>query len=142
MKPYCVAVLTRCSLKNIYHRKTEKLFYVFASQSSNYNALTLLRTAMHCMWTLLCLLVNQLRVLCGAQFKFVEEFFIDDLIKWSESCSVVSDTLQPQGILQARILEWVAFLFSRGSSQPRDCTQVIRIAGRFFTSWAIREAIW
>ena len=43
-------------------------------------------------------------------------------------------------ILQARILEWVAFPFSRGSSQPRDQTQVSHIAGRFFTSWATREA--
>ena len=40
---------------------------------------------------------------------------------------------------QARRLEWVAFPFSRGSSQPRDQTQVSRIAGGFFTSWAIRE---
>jgi len=38
------------------------------------------------------------------------------------------------GILQARILEWVAFPFSRGSSQPRDGTQVSHIAGGFFTS--------
>ena len=38
------------------------------------------------------------------------------------------------GILQTRILEWVTFLFSRGSSQPRDRTQVSSIAGRFFTS--------
>ena len=45
------------------------------------------------------------------------------------------------GILQARILEWVAFSFSRGSSQPRDGTQVSHIAGGFFTSWATREAI-
>ena len=44
------------------------------------------------------------------------------------------------GILQARILKWVAFPFSRGSSQPRDQTQVPCIAGGFFTSWAIREA--
>ena len=44
------------------------------------------------------------------------------------------------GILQARKLEWVAFPFSRESSQPRDRIQVSRIAGRFFTSWAIREA--
>ena len=43
-------------------------------------------------------------------------------------------------ILQARILEWVAFPFSRGSSQPRDQSQVSCIAGRFFTSWATREA--
>ena len=40
------------------------------------------------------------------------------------------------GILQARILEWVAFPFSRGSSQPRDQTQASHTAGRFFTSWA------
>jgi len=37
------------------------------------------------------------------------------------------------GILQARILEWVAVPFSRGSSQPRDQTQVSHIAGGFFT---------
>jgi len=43
-------------------------------------------------------------------------------------------------ILQAKILEWVAIPFSRGSSQPRDQTQVSHIAGGFFTSWAIREA--
>ena len=43
-------------------------------------------------------------------------------------------------ILQARILEWVALPFSRGSSQPRDQTQVSHIAGRFFTNWATREA--
>jgi len=36
-------------------------------------------------------------------------------------------------ILQARMLQWVAVSFSRGSSQPRDQTQVSQIAGRFFT---------
>ena len=44
------------------------------------------------------------------------------------------------GILQARILEWVAISFSRGSSQPRDQTQVSHIAGRRFNLWATREA--
>ena len=63
----------------------------------------------------------------------------------SESCSIVSDSLQPHGLyspwnLQARILEWVAFPFSRGSSQPKDQTQVSFITGRFFTSGATREA--
>ena len=43
-------------------------------------------------------------------------------------------------ILQARILEWVAISFSRGSSQPRDQIQVSCIAGGFFTFWATREA--
>ena len=44
------------------------------------------------------------------------------------------------GILQARILEWVAVPFSRGSSQPRDQTQVSHIAGGFFTRWATGES--
>ena len=42
------------------------------------------------------------------------------------------------GILHARILEWVAIPFSRGSSQPRDKIQVSLIAGGFFTVWATR----
>ena len=44
------------------------------------------------------------------------------------------------GIFQARILEWVTFPFSRGSSQTRNRTQVSCIAGRFFISWGTREA--
>ena len=45
------------------------------------------------------------------------------------------------GILQARILEWAAIRFSRGSSPPGDQTWVSCIAGRFFTFWATREAL-
>ena len=44
------------------------------------------------------------------------------------------------GISQARILEWVAISSSKGASQPRDWTHIC-IAGRFFTNWAIKEAI-
>ena len=44
------------------------------------------------------------------------------------------------GILQARILEWVAISFSRGSSQTTDGTQVSWIADRFFIVWASRGA--
>ena len=44
------------------------------------------------------------------------------------------------GILQTRILEWVAMPSSRGSSQPRDRIQVSCITGRFFTVWATRGA--
>ena len=43
------------------------------------------------------------------------------------------------GIFQARVLEWIAISFSRGSSQPRDQTQVSRIVDRHFTVWATRE---
>ena len=45
------------------------------------------------------------------------------------------------GILQIRILEWVAFPFSRGPSQPRNLTRVSWIADGFFTNWAIREVL-
>ena len=71
------------------------------------------------------------------------------LLQWVSSSLQVAKVLELQlpgirytvhGILQARILEWVAFPFSRGSSQPRDRTQVSHSAGGFFTNWAIREA--
>jgi len=54
----------------------------------------------------------------------------------TQSCSTLCDPMDytVHGILQARILEWVAIPFSRGSSQPRDRTQVTLIAGGFFTS--------
>ena len=64
----------------------------------------------------------------------------------SESGSVVSDCCNPMdcsplgsavhGILQARILEWVAISYSRGSSRPKDQTWVSCFAGRFFIFWA------
>ena len=68
-------------------------------------------------------------------------------VKWSEVkvvqlcptlCNPMDCTIH--GILQARILEWVTFPFSKGSSQLRNWTRVSCIAGGFFTNWAIREA--
>ena len=46
-----------------------------------------------------------------------------------------------RGIFQARVLEWVALSFSRGSSQPRDWTWVSCIVGRCFTIWVTREVL-
>ena len=70
-------------------------------------------------------------------------------MKWSVSHSVMSDSSWPHGlspsgssdhgIFQARILEWVAIPFSRGSSWPRDQTLASHIAGRLFTVWATRN---
>ena len=62
-------------------------------------------------------------------------------VKVTQSCLTFRDPMDytVHGSLQARILEWIAFPFSRESSQPRDQTQVSRIAGRFFTSWAAME---
>ena len=53
-------------------------------------------------------------------------------------CSLPGSSIH--GILQARILEWVAVSFSRGSSRPRNRTHVSLIAGRRFNLWATREA--
>ena len=70
--------------------------------------------------------------------------------KWMWSRSVLSDSLRPMdcslsgssihGIFQAKVLEWIAISFSRGSSWPRNRTQVSPIAGRRFTIWAARGA--
>ena len=71
-------------------------------------------------------------------------------VKWSEVAQLCPTIYDPMdcsppgslvhGIFQAWILEWVAISFSRGSSGPRDRTQVSRIVGRCFTVWATREA--
>ena len=66
-----------------------------------------------------------------------------ETVKVGQSCSTLCDPTEytVHEILQASVLEWVAFPFSRGSSQPRDQTQVSRIAGGFFTSWATKLEI-
>ena len=78
-------------------------------------------------------------------------FFVCFAIEWSEGLAAQScptlcnfmDCSPPgspvHGILQARILEWVAIPFSRGSSRPRGWTQAFCIVGCFFTVWVTRE---
>ena len=63
-------------------------------------------------------------------------------VKVTQSCPTLCLPMDyiVHGIVQARTLEWVALPSSRGSSQPRDRTQVSCIAGRFFTSWATSKA--
>ena len=80
------------------------------------------RMAMSSLWIVLCLVAQSCPTL-GYSMDYV-------------ACQAPLS----MGILQARILEWVAMPSSMGSSQPRDWTQVSRIAGRFFTIWATREA--
>ena len=57
-------------------------------------------------------------------------------MKVAQLCLTLCDPMDytVHGILQARILEWVPFLFSKGSSQPRDRTQVSRTRGGFLTN--------
>ena len=57
---------------------------------------------------------------------------------YTVDCSLAGSPVH--GILQTRILEWVAIPFSRGPSWPRDRTWVSHIAGRYFTVWVPREA--
>ena len=54
-------------------------------------------------------------------------------------CTVAHQVSLSVGILQARVLEWLAVPSSKGSSQPRDRIQVSRIASGFFTIWATKE---
>ena len=57
-------------------------------------------------------------------------------VKVAQSCPILCVPMDytVHGILQARLLEWVAFPFSRGSSQPRNQIQVSHIAGGFLTN--------
>ena len=69
---------------------------------------------------------------------------LEHVLDWVvQSCPTVPNSMNcsppgssVHGILQARILEWVAMPSSRGSPQPRDWTHIFDTAGRFFTNWA------
>ena len=65
--------------------------------------------------------------------KSIFSIYVKVKAKVAQSCLTLCGPMvyTVHGILQARILEWVAFPFSRGSSQPRDGTQVSHIAGGF-----------
>ena len=75
---------------------------------------------------------------------------LESRLKWSEvaqSCPTLGDPMDcslpgssVHGIFQAIVLEWIAISFSRGSSQPRDRTQVSHIVDRHFTVWATKIA--
>ena len=58
-----------------------------------------------------------------------------DPMDYSQTCASI------HGIFQARVMEWVVISFTRGSSRPRDWTQVSHIVGRCFTVWATREVL-
>ena len=77
----------------------------------------------------------------------IQNFFIKKKVSVAQSCPTLCDPMDcspsgpsVHGILQERILQWVAIPFSRGSSWPRDWTWVSSIAGRFLTSLSHQEA--
>ena len=80
----------------------------------------------------LCLLLH---VLCCAVLS--RSVVSDSATLWTAVCQASLS----MGLLQARMLEWVAILSSRGSSQPRNQAHVSRLTGGFFTIWATREAL-
>ena len=98
------------------------------------------------------------RMLClkpvSLYFKILKSYRVFSDHSESESevaqlCQILCDPMNcsppgssVHGILQARILEWIAISFSRGSSRPKDWTQVSCIAGRCFNLWATREVGW
>ena len=83
---------------------------------------------------------RKVQTLCLSDIFWASRSNCEVKVKFAQSCPTLCNLMDYilYGILQARIFEWVAFLFSRGSSQPRDRTQVSHIAGEFFTSWATR----
>ena len=87
----------------------------------------------YCLYSLCCTLH-----LC---ILFIYFFSESENFVYAQSCPTLCDPLDyiVHGILQARILEWVAFPFSRGSFQPRSQMQVSWITGTFFTSWDTGE---
>ena len=96
-----------------------------------------------CLVLLLFLATELLLLLLRKSCRFISSFSESDV---AQSCPTLCDPMDcslprssVHGIFQARVLEWVAISFSRGSSRPRDWTRVFRIAGRCFTIWATRE---
>ena len=75
-------------------------------------------------------------------YKNCASYWPEYRVKVTQSCLTLCHPMDctVPGILQARIPEWVAFPFSRGSSLHRNWTGVSCTAGGFFTKWAIREA--
>ena len=110
------------------------------------------RSHVFCHWHPSCHLCKWwgLGVAWGWKVKMIAQrdigfIYMDTDPKWTKLLSGVrlfaaSWIIQSMEFPQARVLEWVALPFFRGSSQPRDWTQVSRIVGRFFSIWATGEA--
>ena len=99
-------------------------------------------------WNMTCASVYGSNWNKGKDVNFADRKLCAVVCYCAQSCSTLCGPVvysQPgssvHGILQARVLEWVAILFSRVSCQPSDRTLVSCTAGGFFTVWATREAL-
>ena len=151
-------------LRNDFHKGLEGCFYkprstkycqTPRSQGRAWNRFRKSQLCPHCDLKLLANKLPDKMLFCSSkppQFSSVTQscltlcdpFWGQMKVKVTEPCPALCDSMDytVHGILQARILEWVAFSFSRGSSWPRNQTRVFCIAGRFFTNWAMRKAVW
>ena len=92
--------------------------------------------------------LTHLLLICTSSVTFCSRYLLMAVkVLVAQSCPTPCDPMgyglpgsSVHGILQARILEWVAIPFSRGTSQPRTQTLVSCIAGGFFTAWDTKEA--
>ena len=89
-------------------------------------------------WTIEIHGILQARILEWVAFPFPRIFPTQELNPSLLHCRRILYQLSHKG--NPRILEWIAYSFSSGSSWPRNRAVVSCIAGRFFTSWAMREA--
>ena len=97
-------------------------------------------------WTLSDWITIPRRNLNSSPWISIDVFYVKSLV--TQSCPTLCNPMDCRlpgssihGIFLARVLEWVAISFSRGSSQTRDWTGVSHIVGRRFTVWATREVI-
>ena len=73
---------------------------------------------------------------------WMEVHYIVQMVKVIQSCLTLCNAMNCPWNSPGKNIAWVAFRFSRGYSKPRDWIQISCIAGRFFTSWAKREALY
>ena len=105
----------------------------FTSEEKNWGTEERQNICLICLFEFLTLWVN----LLNRVWLFATPWTVAYQAPPSMDCTLPGSSLH--GILQARVLEWVAISFFRGSSQPRDGTWVSCIPGRRFNLWATRE---
>ena len=123
-----------------------KTKFVFRRLHGNLHTIQLMDNNLNWIILYICVFSTHMQVQIIVHLMSLNVFdlkWVSEWVKVAQSCPTLCDPIdyRVHGILQARILEWVAFPFSRGYFQPRDQTQVSHIAGGFSTSWAMREAV-
>ena len=104
---------------------------IFPTRGSNPGLPHCRRVLYHC-----CHLGSSQRWTCRTRVQISDVLITQSCLTLCDPMDYSQPVSSVHGISQVRIPEWVAIPFFRASSQPRDRTQVLWIAGRFYTSWA------